>query len=251
MVKTVLTAVSRVVLATLGVFFLATAVVDLCFSRFGLGAAMTIGAAALCFVCALAPRDSLKRIPLILRLLVCTLTAVILGLYVFVFCYGRHENLTYDEHAVIVLGCGLRGDQPSTSLMRRLDRAIAYHKEHPDALLVVSGGKGTDEVISEAAAMERYLLDHGVEADAIVKEDASTSTAENFQFSKALLDKRFASPYRVAFISNDYHIYRAEQMAKEVGFTDATHGYAPTLWPTVITGGLRECAAVCAYWIRF
>ena len=163
--------------------------------------------------------------------------------------YGRTDTLTGDEDAIIVLGAGLRGDRVSLTLRDRLDAAIDCFDQNPDVLIVVSGGQGPQEDITEALAMERYLMEHGVPADRIVKEDRSTSTAENFAFSKALLDKRLGENYSVAYITNDFHILRAGQVASRQGFDQITHAHSSTVWYLVVPHCLRECVAVLWYWI--
>lgn len=237
--------------AAVGLFLLISAVVAVCLGTRGWGLYVSFGLSALFLVGGLCPDKALHRFPAWLRLTVCGLTAMLLGLYIFLFIFGRTDTVTYTEDAVVVLGCGLRGDKPSKSLKARLDRAVAYHAQNPNALIVVSGGKGDDEDVSEAQAMETYLLANGVDAACILKEDASTSTVENFAFTKALLDKHLGRNYRIAYITNSYHIYRAGIIAADEGFADATHAHAPTPWPSVIVGGLRECVAVVAQWIAF
>lgn len=80
----------------------------------------------------------------------------------FLLFYGGYDTVGYDEDAVIVLGCGIRGDQLSKTLKDRLDRAIEYHEKNPEAVIVVSGGQGPQEDIPEALAMERYLISRGI-----------------------------------------------------------------------------------------
>ena len=89
-----------------------------------------------------------------------------LGLFAASFAHPATGN----EKAVVVLGAGLRGEQVSGLLARRLDAALAYYRQNPDVLLVVSGGQGPDEAIPEAEAMARYLQAHGVPGENILKE---------------------------------------------------------------------------------
>ena len=105
-----------------------------------------------------------------------------------VYSFGFTDTVTYKEDAVIVLGAGLRGENLSLILRNRLDAAVEYYNENPEAVIVVSGGQGPDEDIPEAEAMERYLYEQGVPLNKIIKEDKSTSTEENFKFSKELLE---------------------------------------------------------------
>lgn len=95
--------------------------------------------------------------------------------------------------------------------------------------------------------MERYLKDKGVAEEVIVKEDKSTSTYENFVFSKKLLDDRLGKSFKVAFVTNEYHIYRALGIAENAGFKDLTHLHSNTRWYSVLPGTLRECLAVMKF----
>lgn len=171
------------------------------------------------------------------------------SLFSVLYGIGSDDSVHYHEDALIVLGCGVKGDEPGTNLTERLDRAIEYHKKNPDAIIVVSGGKGDDENVSEAYAMEQYLIRHGVPAELIIKEDRATSTEENFLYSKEILNEYFDGDYTVAFITNDFHIYRSSTFAKLIGFTNATHAHSNTTWYTVVPNGLRECITVLKLWI--
>ena len=150
---------------------------------------------------------------------------------------------------VIILGAGLRGSRPSSTLKGRLIAAFEYHKENPDALIVVSGGQGHDENISEALAMEQYLVSLGVPNNKIIKEEESTSTYENFMFSRKILDAHLGKNYKIAYISNDYHVFRAGRIASDAGFENTTHIHSDTLWHSVLPGVLRECIGVMKYFI--
>ena len=115
---------------------------------------------------------------------------------------------------VIVLGAGVNGTVPSLSLRVRLDAALDYLNEHPDMPVIVSGGQGGGEAISEAECMARYLIAHGIEESRIIREDRSTSTRENFAFSIELMVQNGIDPADAfVFVTSDYHICRAARMA--------------------------------------
>lgn len=131
---------------------------------------------------------------------------------------GDDPNTPVD--AVIVLGAGVNGEQPSLSLQTRIDVAAEYLLAHPEVPAVLSGGKGNGELISEAEAMRRGLVKLGVEEERLLLEDRSTNTAENFSFSKELLrSEGFESSAVVAVVSNDFHLFRAELIARREGLT--------------------------------
>lgn len=168
---------------------------------------------------------------------------------VFLFTYGISDNISGREDAVIVLGSGIRGEQLTVGLKNRLDEAIKCYEENNGIMIIVSGGQGAQEDITEALAMERYLLSRGIPQEKIIKEEKATSTYENFVYSKQILDSTFGDDYEVAFVTNDYHIYRAGSLAKIAGFEYTTHSHSSTMWYTVLPSCIRECMAVIKLWI--
>lgn len=173
----------------------------------------------------------------------------VLALSIFLAVYGNFDSAARDLDAIIVLGAAVHGETPSLALSRRLDRAAELHREIPSALIVVSGGNGLQEDISEAEAMRRYLIEKGIPNDKIIIEDRSFNTAENFRYSGELLDSRLSPGYRAAYITNDFHIYRAGLVAKREGLGKLAHFHAATDWFIWPQSYLRECLAVVKTWI--
>ena len=172
-----------------------------------------------------------------------------LGIIGLLAYYGQIDNVNYTEDAVIVLGAGIRGDRVTVPLAYRLNSAIEYHKKNPDALIVVTGGQGYQETITEAEAMEGYLLRRGVNPEKIVKEEKATSTNENMRFSKEILDGIYEDDYSVVVITNNFHIYRGVQIAKMEGFGDVYHKHAGLRWYNMAPCYLRESLAVLKMWV--
>ena len=189
----------------------------------------------------------LEKLPKKLHIAVGILALIPVVFVGFLGIYGNVDNASTDEDVVIVLGAGIHGEQVSAALATRLDEAALYHEKNPNALIVVCGGQGLQESITEALAMERYLLQKGVAPENILKEDQSTSTWENLVFAKALIDERFSAP-RCVVITNDFHVYRATLLAQRAEL-DATHIGADTAWYTLPANYLREMAAVVKTWL--
>lgn len=148
---------------------------------------------------------------------------------------------------VIVLGCQIYGEKPSVMLRARLDAAADYLSDNPEAVCVVSGGQGADEVIPEAQAMRNYLLAIGVDGGRIIVEDRSTSTKENIDFSREILSEKGLLYDNVAIATDGYHQARAGLVAQKCGFSEvypissySVPAAVPTLW-------VREWFAVFAY----
>lgn len=119
---------------------------------------------------------------------------------------------------VIVLGSGLKnGDELSYVLLRRLNTALEIIENSPEVTVIVSGGKGPDEDISEAEAMRNYLVSKAVNSNHILLEDKSTSTAENLLYTHNLMKSDGSSFGRIALVTNDYHSFRAKYLARKNG----------------------------------
>ena len=168
---------------------------------------------------------------------------VVFMLYcIFLQIIPRKRDFDY----VIIHGAGLlEGGRMSKLLAQRLDKAIeVYRKDPTPPILIPSGGKGSDEIISEAEAMERYLLEKGIPANMIIKEDQSATTYENLVNSKAIIDAREGSRYTVLVTSN-YHVYRALRYCRKIGLkaTGVGSHVAFYYWPSAL---IREFIAVHA-----
>lgn len=188
-----------------------------------------------------------RRLARGLSAIVVTTSLVIGGLAAFLSASGHRDTATYDEEAVLVLGATVRGSEVSGALAGRLEKAIEYRDRNPYALIVVSGGPNPDADVTEAAAMREYLTGRGVPASAIVVEDRATSTRENVAFSRALLDERLASGYRVCLVTDAFHVFRAGRMADAAGL-DTTHLASATTWYEQPVDHLRELVAVALMW---
>ncbi len=178
--------------------------------------------------------------------------ALLLGLEVFLVNRGRSDMTPLPADAVIVLGAGVNGTEPSLSLRTRLDKALEYLEYWPDIPAVLTGGTGYGEDISEAQCMYDYLTARGVEPERLLLEDQATDTAENFAFSKAVLEEAGVDVAKstLAVVTNDFHIARAELIAAREGYGDTVGIPAPLPWPHLtVNYYLREAFALVKTWI--
>ena len=178
------------------------------------------------------------------------LALVLIPLAVIEICVIREGHKAPPEapaDAVIVLGAGVNGTEPSLSLRTRLDAALDYLTAHPDIPAVLTGGRGYGEDITEAQCMYDYLTAKGVEPGRLILEDAASNTAENFAFSRALLAEAGVDPAAdtVAVVTNDFHIARARLLAARYGYGDAVGVPAALPWAHLeINYYLREAFAM-------
>ena len=150
---------------------------------------------------------------------------------------------TYEPETVIILGCKTINGNPSVMLAARLDKAAEYLAENPQAVCIVTGGKGSDEIEAEAVTMERYLITKGIDKTRIYKEDRATNTEENIKYSKEIIEKE-KLPEHVIIVSESYHVYRGMRNAQKLGLNAAALP-APTKTPWALPSyWLREIFAV-------
>ena len=155
-----------------------------------------------------------------------------------------------DADTVIVLGAAVHGDRVTWVLSNRLDTAAEYLASHPDAVAVVSGGKGDGETVAEAVAMQKYLVEQkGISPDRILIEANSTNTRENFAFSKSLIESELGTNRKIAFVTTAFHVFRAGRVAKAAGL-DAVGVAAPDVWYIALNNFLRESVGITVYAIR-
>lgn len=139
-----------------------------------------------------------------------------------VVLWNAHSDVDGQPGAMVILGAQLKDDGPSLFLQRRLETALAYLEDHPDVLVVVSGGQGSNEPDTEANGMEKFLRSHGFEGT-VLKEDQSHNTKENLKNSKALLAQNGYDVSRgVVLVSNDFHLARCRLLAGRFGYQAST-----------------------------
>lgn len=151
--------------------------------------------------------------------------------------FAGKSKVSDNADYVIVLGAQVRGKTVSRALKNRLDTACEYLRKNTGTTVIVSGGQGRGEEISEALAMKNYLESKGINGDRILQEDRSANTYENLRNSKKLIDGRRdlkESPDKVVIVTNKFHVYRATSLAraqgmKEVQGLGAPNGYVLTL----------------------
>ena len=151
---------------------------------------------------------------------------------------------------VVVLGAKVNKDGPSVSLWDRICAAYEYADEHPEAILILSGGQGTDEPITEAECMFRELFWMGIDPDRLWCEGFATSTWENLQFSMDLIEERTGQrPEKIGVLSSEYHLFRASLFAKACDVEFVGIPARTSRWGQRINHFMREVAGVWHYLI--
>ncbi|SJZ92186.1 DUF218 domain-containing protein [Pilibacter termitis] len=146
---------------------------------------------------------------------------------------------------MLILGAGVFGKTPSEArpspvLKERLDTALLYLKKNPETKVIVSGGQGVDEPISEAECMENYLILHGIAPTHIIKEEKSRDTVQNMKNSKKWIEKGES----VAIVTNDFHTFRSKMLARRCGVENASLESAPSTTAVTPINYCREVLAL-------
>ena len=169
--------------------------------------------------------------------LFCTLEIVIAA--------NSRTELNGEPEIMVIFGCQVKPWGPSILLQDRLDTALDYLEEHPDMTVVVTGGKGDDEHVSEAQCMYDYLTEHGVNGNQIIMEDTSRNTSQNVRHTKAMLN---AMGYDILeeeylLVSNGFHLARIKLLWGDYG-TVSTLAAPSTHFPSRVKMFFREPLAL-------
>lgn len=146
------------------------------------------------------------------------LISLCMGMFLFgaleiVIALHDGTNVVGEPDVMVIFGCQVKPDGPSILLRDRLDTALDYLEDHPDMTVVVTGGKGDDEHISEAQCMYNYLTEHGVNGENIYMEDQSRNTWQNANYTLDLLIQNgYDITDDVILVSSGFHLARIEML---------------------------------------
>lgn len=161
----------------------------------------------------------------------------------FTVCEARASRgtLTEEPDVLLILGCRVRGEEAEETLMMRIEKAAEFLKEHKNTIAVACGGiVHKDQLKSEAQVICDELVKRGIEKERIVLEDKSRTTAQNFINAQKLLA---LESKRVAFLSSEFHLMRADMIAKRCGVECGTVA-APSPKKLLVKNYLREFWAI-------
>lgn len=167
---------------------------------------------------------------------------------IFFRIYHQGQNATpAKSDVIIILGCKVNpSGAPSLLLQYRLEKALKLFRENYATKIIVSGGQGANEPMSEAKAMKDWLVANRVPESAIFIEDQSTDTFENLQFSKAVMEREGLKS--AIIVTNKFHLYRSMEMAKGLRM-QVSGSAAPSLAYLDPYNYSREILSVIKYWI--
>ena len=113
---------------------------------------------------------------------------------------------------IVVLGAAQYNGRPSPVLRARLDHALGLYRDRLAPLVLVTGGVGRGDTLSEATVGRRYLIYHGVPADAVVAQSEGRTTMASMTAVTAWLRGRGLR--RVILVSDPFHMFRLRLEAR-------------------------------------
>lgn len=184
---------------------------------------------------ALRRRESIATVMMRAILWVMVMIIMYLAFVTYLVSAQSKRDETRQADAAIVLGAAVWAGTPSPVLRARLDHALLLFQNKQIERIVVTGGVGRGDNMSEAEASAEYLVSKGVPAEAILLEQQGRSTYESLKTASVLAQD--ANIRRVLLVSDPFHMLRSLKMAQDLGL----EAYAsPTLTSPISTRPLEE-----------
>ncbi|MGH7460154.1 MAG: YdcF family protein [Longimicrobiales bacterium] len=161
----------------------------------------------------------MARIPLTTWLrwltgIVLILLACWVGTVGLILLAGSRPNVN-DADAILVLGAAQWNGKPSPVFKARLDHAITLYQQRRAPYLVVTGGIGRGDTLSEGEVALRYAVRNGVEPGRILVERNGLTSAESVTAAAELM--RASGLGSAIIVSDSYHMLRVELLARRAG----------------------------------
>ena len=139
--------------------------------------------------------------------------ALAFGVLLCVVLHGSYDHVEGEPKIMVILGCQVKPWGPSILLQDRINKAVDYLKDHPDVVIVASGGQGPDEHMTEAQAIHDELVRQGIASNRILQEDQSHNTIQNLRYSMVLLEENgYDTEDEIVVVSNGFHLSRVRML---------------------------------------
>ena len=123
---------------------------------------------------------------------------------------GARDADTAD--AIVVLGAAQYNGRPSPVLRARLNHALHLFREGHAPRIIVTGGMGRGDTTSEATVGRRFLVAHGVPAEAVIVQAQGRSTQASMTAVGEWLEQEKLR--RVLLVSDPFHMFRLRMEAR-------------------------------------
>jgi uncharacterized SAM-binding protein YcdF (DUF218 family) len=180
-------------------------------------------------------------------LLLILATVVVYGALLLWVGANAERDSSVPSDAAIVLGAhAFYNGAWNPCLVSRVRQGVLLLKRGTVKYLILSGGVDKEDGASEAESMRQIALKYGAKPNQLLLEGKATSTAENVEFSRAILQREGLRS--VVIVSDPYHLPRAGLIAKKKNLTftlsPALNSPCWTRWRYLGSFFLREPIAI-------
>lgn len=153
------------------------------------------------------------------------------------------KTAAQSDYAVVLGAAVNESGVPSRIMRSRLRAALEFMEKNPTATVILSGGQGPDEPMSEARCMYDAMLEMGAAQDRLLMEDESHTTRENLINSMEIIDGRGGTKQPITIISSEFHQRRARYIADSLGIESCAVSGHTDQWFYRVNYTLREVFA--------
>lgn len=170
-----------------------------------------------------------------------------------VLTWGLQDDAQHAD-AIVVLGAAQYRGKPSPVLRSRLDHAVGLWRRGLAARMVLTGGIGEGDSVSEAAAGRAYVASLGVPDSALLLENEGRTSSQSLRAATELLRAhRLGS---AILVSDPFHMLRLEILARRFGLEPFTSPALPTRaarrllhqWGTLVAESFKAPLALVVDW---
>ena len=142
-----------------------------------------------------------------------------------------------DIDCILVLGAGVRGNQPSHMLEDRLLEAISLYENNVSSKIIMSGDHGRKDY-DEVNIMKDFAIKKGIPSEDIFMDHAGFSSYESIYRAKEIFQAK-----KIVIVTQEYHLYRSLYIANQLGIEAYGVGADPRQYVGQAYRELREILA--------
>ena len=137
--------------------------------------------------------------------------------------------------AIVVMGASQWNGVPSPVFQARLNHAHGLYTKGYAPVIILTGGVGEGEQVSESASGKTYLIKKGVAESNIIIEEKGRTTLQSLQAVAAIVKQQKMN--QIMLVSDGFHLFRLRVMARDLGLDTAA---SPAMESPIFPGTLIE-----------
>lgn len=175
----------------------------------------------------------------------CLFVAIVINTYMYTSTKESIDlDSSFDADCILILGAGVKNNQPTPMLRDRLLKGIELYNDHKAPKIIMSGDHSKEDY-NEVGVMKQFAIKQGIPSSDIFMDHTGLSTYESLYRAKKIFQVK-----KVIIVTQEYHLYRALYIAKSLGLEAI--GYSANLqhYPGQIGRDIREIVARCKDFIN-